>query len=71
MPLTVFGGYQLYIISTLSESTLIPDIEIIKPKYFIYITLNSDFLISIWRPVRYKQSSTFYIYYLYSIRSSK
>jgi hypothetical protein len=71
MPLTVFGGCQLRITSTLSGSTSIPDVEIIKPKYFIRITLNSDFLISTWRPARRKRSSTFRTYYSYSARFSK
>jgi hypothetical protein len=69
MPLTVIRSYQFRITSIFLGSTLIPVIEIIKPKYFIRITLNSDFLIFTWSPVRRKQSSTFHIYCLYSTRS--
>jgi uncharacterized protein YchJ len=69
MPLTVIRGCQFRITSIFSGSTLIPVIEIIKLKYFIYITLNSDFLISTWSPVRCKRSSTFHMYYLYSTGS--
>jgi hypothetical protein len=45
MPLTVLGSFYCFITSTLAESTLIPSVKTIKPKYFVQVTLNLDFLI--------------------------
>ena len=49
-PFIVRGGVYWLITAVFSRSALIPFILIIKPRYFIRLTLNSNFLISAQRP---------------------
>ena len=49
-PFTVHGGVYQLITAVFSRSALILSILIIKPRYFVRLTLNSDFLILAWRP---------------------
>jgi hypothetical protein len=46
MPLTVIGSFQFLTIATFFKSTLILFVKTIKPKNFIQVILNSDFLMS-------------------------
>jgi hypothetical protein len=49
MPLTIVGSFQFFIIATFSRFTLILFVKIIKPKNFVQVILNSNFLMSTWR----------------------
>jgi hypothetical protein len=71
MPLTVVGSFQFFIIVTFSRFTLILFVEIIKPKNFIQVTLNSNFLMSTCKLALQSRSRTFRIWHLYFNGSSE
>ena len=49
-PFIVCGGVHQLIVAVFSKLALILSVLIINPRYFIRLTLNSNFLISAWRP---------------------
>ena len=65
-PFTVRGGIYQVIAAVFSRSVSIPSVLIINPKYFIRLTLNSDFLILAQRPAlrsRYRTFQTCFSYF--------
>ena len=60
-PFTVRGGVHWLITAVFSRSALILSILIIKLRYFICLTLNSNFLISAWRPASQSRYRTLQI----------
>ena len=66
-PFTVRGGSHQLIMAVFSRSTLIPSILTINPKYFIRLTLNSDFLILACRLALQSRYRTLQTCSLYSI----
>ena len=65
-PFIVHGGVHWLITAIFSRLALIPFILIIKPRYFIRLTLNSNFLILAQRPALWSRYRTLWTYSLCS-----